>query len=72
MAYLIEPALIAGLFIVTAVGGLIVYELRQIHRRIDKYAEKMDSHIKDDVKIQMTLAGFRKDIDWVIKERKIK
>ena len=52
----IEPLTLVALFVVSAVGGLIVWELRKIHTRIDKYAGEMDDHIKEGVQIHKAVA----------------
>ena len=52
---LVEPAIMVILFVIAVIGGLIAYELRRIHGRIDKYSAEMDDHVKAGVEVHKSL-----------------
>lgn len=53
---------VVALFVVSAVGGLIVYELRRLHDRIDKYAARMESHIDQGVQVHTAVTEVRTEL----------
>ena len=46
MTELYQPITIVALFIVSAVGGLIVWELKRIHARIDRRDDMLTKYIQ--------------------------
>ena len=62
-----EPFFLLGIFVLSAIGGLIIWELRKLHSRIDKYSEKMDKHIDESAGIQRELGEVHTSIDMHIK-----
>ena len=48
---IVGPITEIGLFIVAVIGGLVIWELKRVHTRIDKYAQELDIHIAKGVKI---------------------
>ena len=51
----LQAVVTAGVFIVGGVGALIVWELKRIHSRIDKYTQEMDEHIKESTEIRVNI-----------------
>ena len=48
---IIEPIVIVIIFIITILGGLIIYELKRIHSRIDKHTAELDIHVSAGVDV---------------------
>lgn len=53
----IQASVAVGLFLVAGIGGLICWQLKVVHSRIDKYTAEMDAHIRESVEIQRKLAA---------------
>ena len=53
---------VIALFVASAVGGLIVYELRRLHDRIDKYAERMEQHIDQGVLVHKAITEVQTEL----------
>ena len=51
-----EFIFLVGSFLLSAVGGLMIWEFKKLHNRIDKYVEKMDKHMEESTVIQTDLA----------------
>lgn len=58
----LEPIVVVGIFVLSAIGGLIIWELRKIHARIDKYTSELDAHVRDSVAVKTTIAEMRTEI----------
>ena len=59
MDALIQIANDWAIFIVTVIGGAMLWELRRIHARIDKYVAEMDEHIKDGVTVRTDITAIK-------------
>ena len=51
-----EGVVVFCVFLLGAVGTFIGWQLRIIHKRIDKYSEKMDKHIEDGQQVLSHMA----------------
>ena len=58
----IQAAVAAGTFVIGGVGLWITWELRVIHKRIDKYGGELDTHIKESVKVHIDLAVIKQKL----------
>ena len=53
----IQAGVAVGLFLVAGIGGLICWQLKVVHGRIDKYTREMDAHIRESVEIQKRITA---------------
>lgn len=51
----LQAVVTAGVFVVAAVGGLIIWEIRKVHDRITKYAKELDEHVKESIEVHKSL-----------------
>ena len=59
----IHDGLIVLLAIIAGVGGLIAYERRSLHRRIDKHADELDKHVHEGIEVHRALERIETKLD---------
>ena len=62
-----EPFFLLGMFVISTIGGFIVWELRKLHTRIDKYSGEMDHHITEGAEVKRELGVIHTKVDMHIK-----
>ena len=67
LANWVQDALIVLLFIFSAIGAVIAYEIRALHKRIDSHSEKLESHVKEGVTVHRSLERIETKLDMHMK-----
>lgn len=66
---ILEPLIILGIFILTCVGGLMVWQLRVLHNRIDRVKADLAKHIHESIAIHRSLARLEALMEQQVRDR---
>ncbi len=60
-----NPIVTVSLFVVGLVGAVMAYEIRALHRRIDKREQEHDDHMRESVNVHTGIAELRTESEGV-------
>ena len=79
LAAWVQDGILIGIFIISAIGGLIVWEIKKVHSRIDKYHDEhvkrveaiekeLKDHLKEGVEIYKALTAIQTELKHIRRE----